>query len=54
MQYKDIKTINEYKNGTWFTFFYKDDDVIKIVEWKDKFNSDDVKRVIDNEIVKFI
>lgn len=54
MQYHGIHTIDIWRNGGWYTEFHLKGEIVKTVEWNGKFNSDDVKRIIDNEIVKFI
>jgi len=54
MIYKGIKTIDVFADGHWYTQFYLNGEIIKTVEWAGKFNADDIKLIIDKEIIPFI
>lgn len=55
MLYKGVRSIDRFTNGSWYTDFYLNDEVIKTVEWQNNpFNSDHVKDIIDKYIIPFI
>lgn len=54
MQYRGIETEDKWINGTWFTYFRINGEIIKTVEWNGNFSEDDVKKIIDKQIIRFI
>jgi hypothetical protein len=54
MNYKGIETKDEWKNGNWYTYFSKDGEVIKTVEWRGTFGEKEIMKVIDYQIIPFI
>ena len=54
MIYNGIETENVWKNGRWITVFSQSGTLIKTVEWRGSFDDDDLKNIIDTEIIPFI
>jgi len=54
MIYKGIQTENGWTDGNWYTHFSINGEVIKTVEWSGNFGEDEIKEVIDNQIIPFI
>ena len=54
MQYRGIETEDKWINGTWFTYFRINGEIIKTVEWNGNFSEDDIKKIIDKQIIRFI
>lgn len=54
MIYKGIETDNKFINGSWFTYFKMNGEIIKTVEWNGSFSEDDIKQVISRKILPYI
>ena len=54
MIYKGITTENEWKNGNWYTHFSMNGEIIKTVEWRGTFGDDEIRKVIDRQIIPFV
>lgn len=54
MFYKGIKTENKWNNGNWYTHFSMGGEIIKTVEWCGSFGDDEIRNVIDKDILPFI
>jgi hypothetical protein len=54
MIYKGIETENKWRNGNWYTSFSSNGETIKTVEWSGSFGEEEVKEIIDNEILRFM
>ena len=54
MFYKGIKTENKWNNGNWYTHFSMGGEIIKTVEWRGSFGDDEIRNVIDKDILPFI
>lgn len=54
MEYKGITTENVWKNGNWYTNFSIDNELILVIEWRGPCSEDNIKAVIDKQIVPFI
>jgi hypothetical protein len=54
LNYKGIETENKWMNGSWYTYFSMNGEVIKTVEWNGTFSEDDVKQVINTQIIPFL
>lgn len=54
MIYKGIETKDEWKNGNWYTHFSKNGEDIKTVEWRSTFGDEQIRTIIDEQIIPFI
>lgn len=54
MIYKGIETKSEWKNGSWYTRFSKNGELLKTIEWRGAFGGDQIRQIIDEKIIPFI
>lgn len=54
MKYKGIETEDKWIDGSWYTYFYSNGDLIKTVQRCGNFGDDETKKIINREIIRFI
>jgi hypothetical protein len=54
LNHRGITARSIYDNGDWSTVYYFLGEPVKTVQWADGFSSEQVKKVIDAEILPFL